>query len=177
MTTKTTTTKQAALTIETPFGTAVIRDMRSYDTHPTHGTRADVSFEKLTVNRKEYERVSGSLDVAYDGRASVGFSYYQGLTDSARSKLSEYFCPEGKVMEALEPYTHELDHADLRAALKRSIRSRALSGLSNAVDRGSYEEHGGREFAGELLDEVLIEVVRRRQNGESFIDIYLNDEK
>src|SRR5689334_8604592 len=135
MTTETITTpRQAALTIETPYGTARIRDMRHYDTHPTEGDRADVHFEELTVNRKVYTNVSGTLSHRY-GRYAVSFSYYQGLTDSARDKVSEFFCPNGEcVIEELNPYTHEIDQEYIRQSLKSSIRSRALRGLSEAVD-------------------------------------------
>lgn len=172
------TPKQDQLIIETPFGTATLIDRRDHKSDPKTGQRASLHFGKLTVNRKEYEGISLYLEKGrgdYPPSVALSSHSYRDMTDAARRKVNDHFVPDGQVLPVLEPYMEPLDDASARAELKDRLTYEVTNGLYKAIESFSYPGiEGSRELAQEIIDEILVEVQRKRQDSISYTNIHLN---
>lgn len=178
-----TTPPQEKLTIETPFGTAEIRDARFYEDHlDRNPTLARIYFENgLTVNRKEYDRgVSFELqrptyrmgEVPYS-ITSAGYNYRE-LTDSARDKVRAWFEHEDR-HEIFAPYLEPLDEAEIRRQIKSSLHSNIASELHKQESNGRYPASAHESgLIRELMSEVLRDALAWVESGKSFSRFYFD---
>lgn len=163
----TTTPEQEPLTIETPFGTAVLTDARHY----THNKLARLKFEVLTVNNKEYKDVMFNVTpgLTRDDEVNVDDAYGYGspLTASAKSKVEQWV--RAHLRAELSPLYEDQDPANLRADVKSPIRSR----IARKLHELSIDETFPEPLRDELIREVLREALAAREQGHSFSTFYL----
>ena len=181
-----TTPPQEKLTIETPFGTAEIRDARYYSDHlDSRPTFARIYFENgLTVNRKVYDRgVSFEVQRPYHFEKDKPYSIttagynYRELTDSARDKVTAWFEDEDR-REILAPYLEPLDDSEIRRQIKSSLHSNIASELHKQEGNNNYPP-AAREgsLVRVLITEVLRDALAWVEDGKSFSDFYFKGNK
>lgn len=181
-----TTPPQEKLTIETPFGTAEIRDARYYTDHQeTRPTFARIYFEDgLTVNRKLYERgISFEIQRPYHFEqdkpysvSSAGYNYRE-LTDKARDKVTAWFEDEER-REIFAPYLEPLDESEIRRQIKSSLHSNIASELHKQSNNNNYPP-AAREsgLVRELMAEVLRDALAWVESGKTFSSFYFDGNK
>lgn len=162
--------KQDRWELETPFGTGTVSDWRGPKSDEDH-VRAGLYFENLTINKKEYRGVHIYLQTM-PGPRETGPRYwwnvstgYNSLTPAAKRKLIEFLEEQHKLTEYLRPLpwedVHELELDSLRKDLAREI---AKAGEVNSSTDG-------------LVDDVLREMLNARNEGKSYMDLWLRPER
>jgi phosphoribosyl-ATP pyrophosphohydrolase len=165
------TPKQEQKTIETPFGTATVNDWRGSSNGKD--TRASITFDHFTVNRKEYGSITLYLEKWHGIRNfTITTMNYRDLTDAARRAVVTYFTPVDNIHADLAPYAEDLDPEDVRADLKSRVAHKVLRELHDTVT--GFVNVEDRDLINELVDEVLVETMLKRQHGLSFTKIYLS---
>lgn len=174
-----TTPTQPKLTIETPYGTGVLRDARHYK--DKEGWRAAdygyVTFETVTVNRKEYKNTRFALKKGREGEDKAFYFWsdngYAALTASAQDKIQDAL--NALDPDLIAPFIDELDDESKRAQLKHDMAYELKQGIYKVAP--SRHERGPEfDEKNALIDEIFEDLLQRRAAGADWNSIYFDDD-
>ena len=171
---------QPPVTVETPYGTARMTDARHYkDNDLERGRNADLAyfyFDEVTVNRKTYTGARFALRRPHYDTLNprvITDNYYAGLTDSARTKVTEALEAQ---TDLFAPYLDELDEASVRLQIKSEIGGKVRAGLRDAAPN-HYHKGPDFQLREDIIGEILAEMIAAHDTGLSWSEVYYNDKK
>ena len=155
--------------LETPFGTATVHDWRGPD--DAELVRANVHFEELTINSKPYKGLTIYLQTM-PGPKGAETRYWWNMstayappTPAAKRKLIEFLDGQDKLKQYLLPLpSGDRDRLELDSLRRTLAREIAEAGeKNNSTDN--------------LVDQVLREMLNARNEGKSYMDLWLRPER
>lgn len=163
---------QPVVTIDTPYGTALLRDARSIDDRDSSDL-AYFYFDEVTVNRKKYTDVRFVLKRGHTSEHQFRIyndSYRSGLTESAQTKIADALALHD---DKFSPYFEDLDDATKRAQVKYKLRYELKQGIYKAAP-SDYHKGPEYDLKTELIDEIMGELMEYRKSGLTWSQIYFD---